>query len=316
MKDTTALERPIKREGREEALRDAAGWPRVPLKSVCEINPRRTPSLGRADDAPTSFVPMPAVDARSGTIAQRLERPFGEIKKGYTHFENGDVIFAKITPCMQNGKHAVCRDLRGGFGFGSTEFHVLRPGVDLLADYLHLFLRQSDLLDDAERFLTGAVGQQRLPEDYLQELSIPLPPLAEQERMAGRLTKQLAAVERARAAAQARLAAAECLPAAYLREVFEGPEASGDDAGQTELPSGWRRLSLDQLVRCLPGAWGEDRAFEGCISVTVVGTSHISNDGDLDPSNAPTRHLQPREHDAVAHTGDLLVVKSSVLTSR
>ncbi|HVS39957.1 MAG TPA: restriction endonuclease subunit S [Gemmataceae bacterium] len=204
---------------------EGAKWPRVPLNSVCQINPRRTPALPLRDDEPTAFVPMPAVDAQKGVITQQLERPFGEVKKGYTYFENGDVIFAKITPCMQNGKHAVCRDLRRGFGFGSTEFHVLRPRPDLLADYLHLFLRQSSLLEDAERFLTGAVGQQRLPDDYLRGIDIPLPPLPEQERITKRVTEQLAAVERSRGASQARLAAAEALPAAYLRQVFEGPEA-------------------------------------------------------------------------------------------
>lgn len=215
------------RGGRRGDAEAGEAWPRVPLPRVCLINPRRASGLKRSDDEPTSFVPMPAVDAGSGTIAQRLARPFREIKKGYTYFEDGDVIFAKITPCMQNGKHAVCRHLLGGFGFGSTEFHVLRPGPDLRADYLHLFLRQPPLLEDAERHLTGGVGQQRLPEDYFNEVAIPLPPLAEQERIARRLTEQLAAVDRARAAAQSRLTAAEALPAAYLREVFEGPEASG-----------------------------------------------------------------------------------------
>lgn len=199
-------------------------WPHVPLKTVCRINPRRSARRDVADDEPTSFVPMPAVDAERGEITEYLERPFGEIKKGYTYFENGDVIFAKITPCMQNGKHAICRNLRNGFGFGSTEFHVLRPEPSLLTPFLHLFLRQPSLLEDAERFLTGAVGQQRLPENYLTDLEIPLPPLAEQERIAARLTEQLAAVASARAAAQARLAAAEALPGAYLREAFEQAE--------------------------------------------------------------------------------------------
>jgi type I restriction enzyme S subunit len=201
-------------------------WPQASLKDVCLINPRRTSPPGQADNAPTSFVPMAAVDAQAGIIGQRLERPFSEVKKGFTYFNNGDVIFAKITPCMQNGKHAICTDLLNGFGFGSTEFHVLRPGAGLRAEWLHYFLRQQQLLRKAEEHLTGAVGQQRLPEGYLAELEIPLPPVAEQERVAGRLTRALAAVDAARGAAQGRLAAAESLPAAYLREIFEGPEAA------------------------------------------------------------------------------------------
>lgn len=227
MKGAASPDRPIERGGRGEARRDATAWPRVPLKQVCEINPRRAPNIPVGDDDAVSFVPMPAVDGDHGIISQRLERPFHEVKKGYTYFENGDVIFAKITPCMQNGKHAVCRDLLHGFGFGSTEFHVLRPGPRVRAEWVHGFLRQPELLEEAAGHFSGAVGQQRLPEDYLGELEIPLPPLAEQERIAGRLTEQLGAVERARAAAAQRLAAAEALPAALLREVFDGPEASG-----------------------------------------------------------------------------------------
>ncbi len=199
----------------------ACGYPRVPLHTVCEINPRRTPLLNRDDDAPTSFVPMPAVDAQSGTISDRLERPFREIRKGYTYFEDGDVIFAKITPCMQNGKHAICRDLINGFGFGSTEFHVLRPGPNLLAEWLHFYLRQPALLEDARRHFTGAVGQQRLPDDYLRELEIPVPPLHEQKRIATNLTSMLAAVENARLAAEERLAATEALSFAYVRDSLQ-----------------------------------------------------------------------------------------------
>lgn len=209
-----------------EAQSSATEWPRAPLKQVCELNPRRATIIPVGDDDPVSFVPMPAVDGEHGVIAQRLERPFTEVKKGYTYFENGDVIFAKITPCMQNGKHAVCRDLLHGFGFGSTEFHVLRPGPRVLAEWVHGFLRQPELLHEATEHFSGTVGQQRLPEDYLGELEIPLPPLAEQNRIAARLAAELEIVERARAAAAQRLAAAEALPAALLREVFEGPKAS------------------------------------------------------------------------------------------
>lgn len=77
------------------------------------------------------------------------------------------------------------------------------------------------------------------------------------------------------------------------------------------LPPGWQLLRLEQITNCLPGAWGEDQSFEGCIPVTVVGTSHISNEGSLNANDAPTRFLRPTEQDAIAFEGDLLVVKSS-----
>lgn len=194
------------------------GWRWVKLGEVCAINPSRPAALSRADSEPTSFVPMDAVDAVSGGISRPLLRPFGEIKKGYTCFVEGDVLFAKITPCMQNGKHAIARDLTDGIGFGTTEFHVLRPAESVLSEWVHFFVRQPEFLNKATEQFTGAVGQQRLPPGYLEAHPIPLPPLAEQKRIAARLREQMAAVEKARAATQARLESAHALPAAIAAE--------------------------------------------------------------------------------------------------
>ena len=201
-----------------------AGWRWVKLGEVCELNPRR-PSIQRKDCEPTSFIPMEAVDAVSGVVSDLRIRPYGEVKKGYTYFAEGDVLFAKITPCMQNGKHIVAQGLIGGIGFGTTEFHVLRPSEAITSEFIWCFVRQPSVLIQATEHFTGAVGQQRLPEDYLANLGIPLPPLSEQRRIAGVLREQMGAVERARAAAHGRLGAAKALQSSYLRAVFNGPEA-------------------------------------------------------------------------------------------
>lgn len=200
------------------------GWQWVRLGDVCELNPRR-PNLERSPEAPTSFVQMSSVDDISGTITTVETKTYKEVSKGYTYFANGDVLFAKITPCMQNGKHAIASNLIGGFGFGSTEFHVIRPKGEITADWIHRFVRQPWVLQGAIAHFTGAVGQQRVPASYLSGLQIPLPPLAEQKRIAKILNEQMEAIERARAATEAQLGAAKALPAAYLREVFDGPEA-------------------------------------------------------------------------------------------
>ena len=166
---------------------------------------------------------MEAVDAISGMVSDLRVRPYGEVKKGYTYFAEGDVLFAKITtPCMQNGKHVIAKGLIGGIGFGTTEFHVLRPSDSIISELIWFFVRQPSILIEATEHFTGAVGQQRLPENHLANLEIPLPPLPEQRRIAGVLKEQMAAVEKARSAAEEELNTINALPAAILRRVFEG----------------------------------------------------------------------------------------------
>jgi type I restriction enzyme S subunit len=200
------------------------GWRTVKLGEVCELNPRR-PKLERATTTPTTFVQMSAVAENGGGIVRPETRPFGQVAKGYTFFAEGDVIFAKITPCMQNGKHAIAGNLLDGIGFGSTEFHVFRPGGEIISEWILNFLLQPKISAEAERHFTGAVGQQRVPENILADMEIALPPVQEQRRIAAQLREQMAEVNRARAAVQAQLETAQALPAALLRDVFDSRAA-------------------------------------------------------------------------------------------
>ncbi|HZU76084.1 MAG TPA: restriction endonuclease subunit S, partial [Dehalococcoidia bacterium] len=188
----------------EPALETAClpeSWTLVPLNSpgVCIINPPRPARGTVADDTPVSFVPMAAVDAAAGAICDAEERPLAAVRGSFTSFRDGDVIMAKITPCMENGKAAVCRNLASGLGFGSTEFHVLRPGPALLAEYVYYFVRQEAFRREAEGHMTGTVGQKRVPASFLAEHLIPLPPLPEQRRIVAALDAAFARLDAAKA---------------------------------------------------------------------------------------------------------------------
>ena len=196
------------------------GWRWAALGEVCEINPRRPRNLPATPDELVTFIPMSAVDEGAGAVTQPQERPLAEVTRGYTYMEDGDVIFAKITPCMQNGKHAIVGDTLTGFAFGSTEFHVLRPGDAIHPVWVHRFLLQPSVLYEAEQHFTGTAGQRRVPKQYLIEKHIPLPSLAEQRRIVADLEARMAAAERARRAAGAQLATAAVLPSAILRSAF------------------------------------------------------------------------------------------------
>ncbi len=222
--------------------KDTKEWRWPQLKEIAAINPRRPRGLKRPEEVPTTFVPMPSVDGTSGNISDPLERPFGEIKKGYTYFEENDVLFAKITPCMQNGKHVIARNLIDGIGFGTTEFHVIRPEDEVIPEWIHLYIRQPSILNEAATHFTGSVGQQRVPSYFLEDLAMPLPPLSEQKRIAAILNDHMADIARARTAAEAQLEAAEALSAAYLREIF------GSDETQK-----WPNLCLRELCILVNG---------------------------------------------------------------
>ncbi len=159
----------------------------VSLSDVSRINPPKRAGLSR--DLLCSFVPMEYVDDISGTITQTSVRSVGEVEKGYTPFLNGDVIFAKITPCMENGKCAIAQGMMNGVGFGSTEFHVLRAEHDVLPEWIYYFLRQEKIRQQAARWFRGTAGQQRVPSDFLDQLKLPLPTIPEQRRLAAILAK-------------------------------------------------------------------------------------------------------------------------------
>lgn len=245
------------------------------LGAVADINPRRVPTVLNDMDE-VSFVPMSAVSEVTGTIEAAVARPFGEVKKGYTCFSDGDILFAKVSPCMQNGKHAIARDLVNGVGFGSTEFHVIRPGPRVLAEWIHYFLRRQDTLQAAMTTFNGAVGLQRVPPDFLESLELPVPPLDIQRDQINLLRPQLATVEEARQAAQAQVKDADALKAALYRGAFQGVVPVALPLDLEDAPAGWRWLKLADLARlesghtpsrARPDWWGGDISW---LSLTEI----------------------------------------------
>lgn len=167
-------------------------WKWVRLGSVCEVNPSKPDLKGLNEDRSTAFIPMAAVSDDSGTVMEVQERPLRKVSRGYTYFGSGDVLFAKITPCMENGKSAIVPNLSGGLGFGSTEFFVLRPIRNIIeTELLHAFLRSPWFRAIAKGAMTGAVGQQRVPKAFLESYPYPLAPLSEQKEIVSVLGRHL-----------------------------------------------------------------------------------------------------------------------------
>ncbi|MGI9860450.1 restriction endonuclease subunit S [Moorella naiadis] len=161
------------------------GWPTRFLgdPDVAEINPRFDGGNPQPETE-FGFVPMSDIDEKWGRIVGSQCRPFAEVSRGYTPFKDRDILFAKITPCMQNGKSAIASGLRNGYGFGSTEFHVLRAGAMATPEWLYCLVRLKVFRRQAVASFTGSAGQQRVPVDFLKRYRIPCPPLELQHRFA------------------------------------------------------------------------------------------------------------------------------------
>jgi type I restriction enzyme S subunit len=176
-------------------------YPMVKLKDHAAINPY----LSFANLPPetlVTFVPMEAISDQYGQINASYARPIRE-SKGYTIFQEGDVLWAKITPCMQNGKSAVTQNLLNGYGFGSTEYHVFRTQSETLNSfYLHTLLRLKSLRQAAMKFFSGSAGHQRVDPTFFKKLYIPLPSIAQQEDIAMHVSNLIERAKHLRAEGQ------------------------------------------------------------------------------------------------------------------
>lgn len=262
------------------------GWARVPLGAVAEVNPSGK-TVSPTDETQVTFLPMAAVEELSGRIDTSTTRRFGDVKKGFTRFRDGDLLFAKITPSMENGKIAVARNLQNGMGCGTTEFHVLRPSEGIEADYLRYFVVRDCFRGEAQRQMSGAVGQQRVPAQFLALYPLPLPPVAEQRRIVSRIDElfsRIEAGERAIAAARAGLkryrrsilkAAVTGALTSDWREERVGTDSTSASAPEGvptnfDVPSSWTWHTVDQiqsLVTSGSRGWSEYYSQEGAIFV-------------------------------------------------
>lgn len=168
------------------------GWAKACIGDLADLNPKQAFD----DETVAGFVPMSHAPTNFRDKLRFDERPWGEIKKAYTNFKDGDVIFAKVTPCFENGKAAFVDGLPNGVGAGSSEFFVLRPCCDgVSAKYLLSLVKSYDFLRGGAENMTGAVGLRRVPKQFVESYSVPVPPAAEQTRITAKLDELLAQVD-------------------------------------------------------------------------------------------------------------------------
>ena len=161
---------------------DKNGWGMRPLAECCDVNPKKGEDARIQKGMEVSFVPMQSV-SEQGDIDTTVVKTYEEVQKGFTYFSEGDVLFAKITPCMENGKGAIARGLKNSVGFGSTEFHVLRPKAGVCnSEWIYAITSFPQFRQDAARKMTGSAGQRRVPASFLASYMVSCPPFELQEQ--------------------------------------------------------------------------------------------------------------------------------------
>ena len=290
---TSGLEQNGERENaKSPAELPHAKWQIYELKEVCEINPSRKEAAMLPDEMDVSFVPMASI-SESGKLIDPQKRKAATVKKGFTFFRNNDVIIARITPCFQNGKRWIARSLDGGFGFGSTEFHVLRANERVLPEWLFYFLGQPGFREEGIKHMTGTAGQQRVPASFLESYGIPVPPIEVQRKM-------VSVLERAELAMELRKKADE-LTKKFLVSIFM--DMFGDPKNNSK---NWPIIKIGDCVTYTQYGTSS-KSNDQKKGYPIIGMNHISVEGDIDLSKFNYVDISREEFDKLRlQKGDVL----------
>lgn len=173
-------------------------WEMVKLQDVCVINPKKSEVNDLDSDTLVSFIPMEDIDEHNIKVTPKRERKIGEVYKGYTYFKDNDVLVAKVTPCFENGKGGIVRNLTNGVGFGSSELYVLRATEKVIPEYIYWMLQREDFVQKGTDRMTGTGGLQRVPSDFVATYQIPLPPLEIQRQIVDEIAAHQRIIDGAR----------------------------------------------------------------------------------------------------------------------
>lgn len=289
-------------------------WAVKRLRFVCEMNPSKSELAGMDKAILVSFLPMEAI-GDDGSLDLSRERAISEVETGYTFFRDGDVTFAKITPCFENGKGALMHGMLNGIGFGTTELIVARPKRgETFGKYLHWLFVSSPFMNLGESYMYGAGGQKRVPDDFVRNFAIAFPPLAEQSAIADLLDRETAKID-VLVEEQRRLIELlkEKRQAVISHAVTKGlnPQAPMKDSGIEwlgEVPANWDICLLKRAFRSVDYGISDSLDSEGVVAILRMGNIEngkvVTDDLKYTNSVDPFLLLQP---------GDLLYNRTNSL---
>ncbi|MBS5156734.1 MAG: restriction endonuclease subunit S [Escherichia coli] len=269
------------------------GWEWTTLTRIAEINPKIDVS---DDEQEISFIPMPLISTKFDGSHEFEIKKWKDVKKGYTHFANGDIAIAKITPCFENSKAAIFSGLKNGIGVGTTELHVARPFSDIInRKYLLLNFKSPNFLKSGESQMTGSAGQKRVPRLFFENNPIPFPPLQEQERIIIRFTQLMSLCDQLEQQSLTSLDAHQQLVETLLGTLTDSQNAE-------ELAENWARISehFDTLFTT--------EASVDALKQTILQLAVMGKLVPQDPNDEPASELLKR----IAHEKAQLVKEGKI----
>ncbi|MFZ3384148.1 MAG: restriction endonuclease subunit S [Candidatus Methanoperedens sp.] len=199
------------------------GWEEKKLVDICEIKPPKSEARNKLKETDVvSFVPMEDLGINQKIIIPEKERTLKEVEGSYTYFANDDVLLAKITPCFENGKLSIAKNLKNNIGFGSSEYIVFRTNKNIFSEYLYYFLLRSQFREEGAKRMMGAVGHKRVSKEFIENYMIALPSLVEQQSIVSKLDALSTETKKLEAIYTQKLADLEELKKSILAKAFNG----------------------------------------------------------------------------------------------
>ena len=278
-----------------ENLKISAAFPFFPIGHICTVNPRKSELSKFPIDTEVSFLPMADLNENQISFVAKEHRVLGEVGASYTYFADDDVLLAKVTPCFENGKAGIARNLKNGIGFGSSEFYVLRSSERVLPEWIyfcvtHPLFRQSGISN-----MTGTGGLQRVPRKFIEEYGIPLPPLEVQGEIVAEIEGYQRVIDGARAVIDN-----------YRPQIVVDPDWPMVELGDAaELTGGYTFKSTNMTATQLDAT---DRL--------VVKIGNVGRDGCLETEKAQFHPYSDHLARFKLHKGDVVVAMTGATVGK
>jgi len=272
---------------RETIVHSHHEWPMVKLDDVCEINPKKTEVKELPADLMVSFLPMEDLNENRIAFHPQKEGTIGKLLKSYTYFRDNDVLLARVTPCFENGKSGIAKNLLNGIGFGSSEYTVIRPSYKILSEFVYRVISSNKFKELGKIQMTGTGGLQRLSMSFIKDYKFPLPPLEVQKEIVAEIEVYQKIIDGA-------------------RQVVENWKPS------FSIDPDWPLVELGAVCEKISNGvnFTKEQVGKG---VRFINIKDLFSDCYIDVTNLERVDLSPKEIERNrVKSGDILFVRSSV----